>query len=203
MAFIYPTNFELSQIEPDLVARGAAGRRGPGDHARPRSQRGRSPLDPAGQLLRPPGPARLDGAPTRVQRAGEKVYTYEPGVFGEYVDITETELTRRAGYSPAGTPIDVSDLVVNADQQLINREFDRIERPSGRCSPPAPSASSWMARTERRSASPTPSASRRTAHRWRGRRRRRPRPSPTSRPCSSSAWPRGTALTSAPVRWRT
>jgi hypothetical protein len=69
----------------------------------------------------------LDGAPTRVQRVGTKTYTYEPGVFGEFIDITETELTRRAGYAPNGTPIDIADLVVDADQQLINREFDRIE----------------------------------------------------------------------------
>jgi hypothetical protein len=127
MPFVYPTNFELSQVEPDLVARGAAGRVGldimPVREVNAGEVRWTQQDNFYGlQALR-----GLDGAPTRVQRAGEKVYTYEPGVFGEYVDITETELTRRAGYSPAGTPIDVSDLVVNADQQLINREFDRIE----------------------------------------------------------------------------
>jgi hypothetical protein len=127
MAFIYPTNYELSQIEPDLIARGAAGRLGleilPVRNVNAGEVRWTQQDNYYGlQALR-----GLDGAPTRVQRAGNKIYSYEPGVFGEYVDITETELTRRAGYSPAGTPIDVSDMIIEADQQLINREFDRIE----------------------------------------------------------------------------
>jgi hypothetical protein len=125
--FNYPTNYELSQIEPDLTARGEAGRAGlqimPIRNVNAGEVRWSQQDNFYGlQALR-----GLDGAPTRVQRVGTKTYTYEPGVFGEYIDITETELTRRAGYAPNGTPIDIADLVVDADQQLINREFDRIE----------------------------------------------------------------------------
>jgi hypothetical protein len=125
--FNYPTNYELSQIEPDLTARGEAGRAGlqimPIRNVAAGEVRWSQQDNFYGlQALR-----GLDGAPTRVQRVGTKTYTYEPGVFGEYIDITETELTRRAGYAPNGTPIDIADLVVDADQQLINREFDRIE----------------------------------------------------------------------------
>jgi hypothetical protein len=127
MPFVYPTNFELQAIEPDLVARGRAGRVGldimPDRNVNAAEVRWSQQDNYYGlQALR-----GLDGAPTRVQRVGTKVYSYTPGVFGEYVDLTETELTRRAGYSPAGTPIDVADMIVEADQQLINREFDRIE----------------------------------------------------------------------------
>lgn len=127
MPFVYPTNFELQTIEPDLIARGAAGRLGldimPTRSVNVGEVRWRQQDNYFGlQALR-----GLDGAPTRVKRVGEKYYSYEPGIFGEFVDITETELTRRAGSAPAGTPIDVSDLVVEADQHLINREFDRIE----------------------------------------------------------------------------
>ncbi len=125
--FNYPTNFELQQIEPDLAAKAEAGRLGleimPIRNANAAEVRWNQQDNFYGlQALR-----GLDGAPTRVQRVGNKTYTYEPGVFGEFVDITESELTRRSGYSPVGTPIDVTDLVVDADNQLINRELDRIE----------------------------------------------------------------------------
>lgn len=127
MPFVYPTNFELQQIEPDLMARAAEGRLGlqimPIRNVNAAEVRWNQMDNFYGlQSLR-----GLDGAPTRVRRVGNKTYAYEPGVFGEYVDITETELTRRAGYSPIGTDIDVSDLVTEADSQLMNRELDRIE----------------------------------------------------------------------------
>lgn len=125
--FNYPTNFELQTIEPNLTARAEAGRLGlqimPIRSVNAAEIRWNQQDNYYGlQHLR-----GLDGAPTRVQRVGNKTYAYEPGVFGEFVDITETELTRRAGYSPSGTAIDVSDLVIEADNQLINRELDRIE----------------------------------------------------------------------------
>jgi len=123
----YPTNFELQQIEPDLVARGAAGRVGldimPVREVNAAEVRWTQQDNFYGlQALR-----GLDGAATRVQRIGAKTYSYEPGVFGEFVDITETELTRRSGYAPTGTPIDITDMMVDADNLLISREFDRIE----------------------------------------------------------------------------
>lgn len=66
--------------------------------------------------------------PSHVQRVGLKTYAYEPGVFGEYVDITEAELTTRTGAAPlVNTPIDIEDLVVEADNHLIVRELDRME----------------------------------------------------------------------------
>jgi hypothetical protein len=46
--FNYPTNYELSQIEPDLTARGAAGRAWLGHHAHPQRQRRRGALVAAG-----------------------------------------------------------------------------------------------------------------------------------------------------------
>jgi hypothetical protein len=70
----------------------------------------------------------LDGAPTHVQRLGSNTYNYEPGVYGEYIDITETELTTRAGsIAISAAPIPVGDLVMQAQMQLINREYDRME----------------------------------------------------------------------------
>jgi hypothetical protein len=201
--FNYPTNYELSQIEPDLTARAAAGRLGldimPVRNVNAGEVRWSQQDNFYGlQALR-----GLDGAPTRVQRVGTKTYTYEPGVFGEFIDITETELTRRAGYAPNGTPIDIADLVVDADQQLINREFDRIEATIWALLTTGTFRSRWTARLVRRSVSLTRSPFRRSRPACRGRLRRRQRPSPTSRRCSSSVRRRVTRWTLAPARSRT
>jgi hypothetical protein len=126
--FIYPTSYESMRIEPDLIAAGRAGRLGfdimPFVSRNAAKVRWTQQDNYFGlQQLR-----GMDGQPTHVQRVGEKTYEYEPGVFGEFIDITETELTNRAGsVDVAATPIDVSDLVVSADAQLIGREFDRME----------------------------------------------------------------------------
>jgi len=70
----------------------------------------------------------LDGKPTRVQRVGSTTYEYEPGVFGEYYDVTETELMIRAGnFDIPSTNITINDLAAEADRILIQRENDRIE----------------------------------------------------------------------------
>ena len=128
MPFIYPRSYEVQAIMPELVARGREGRLGldimpplPVNAAQVRWTQ----EDNSYGLQAMRG---MDGAPTHVQRVGAKTYVYEPGVFGEYIDITETELTTRAGSAPVDTtPIDVQDLVVGADNLLVGREFDRME----------------------------------------------------------------------------
>ncbi len=128
MPFTYPQNYEIQSIMPQLMARGREGRLGldifPIREVNAAQVRWTQQDNFYGlQQLR-----GLDGAPTHVQRVGMKTYVYEPAVFGEYIDITETELTTRAGSAPVdNTPIDVADLVVDADMQLINREYDRQE----------------------------------------------------------------------------
>lgn len=128
MPFIYPTSFEIHDIQQDLMARGAEGRVGleilPWVEKRTAKVRWKQKDNYYGvQEFR-----GLDGAPTRVIRVGHKIYEYEPGVFGEYVEITESELvTRAAGFPVETTPIDVRDLYIEADEQLINREWDRVE----------------------------------------------------------------------------
>lgn len=129
MPFMYPTSAEVSMIEPELVARGRAGRLGielmPIRNVNAAKVRWTQKDNFYGlQQLR-----GLDGEPSRVQRIGQKTYEYEPGVFGEFVDITETELTIRAGSidNVAAVPIDIGDLVAEADEILIGRELDRIE----------------------------------------------------------------------------
>jgi hypothetical protein len=132
MSFVYPQNRELMMIGPDKVARITQKRVGFDI----------LPLRPVNahyveweqkdnykglQQLR-----GLDGSPSLVKRVGSSRYIYEPGVFGEFVKIDEAELTKRAGPLTAdqlaGIPIDVSDLVLDGQDQLIVRELDRIEQ---------------------------------------------------------------------------
>jgi hypothetical protein len=128
MPFIYPTSYELRQIEPELVQRGSAGRVGiellPIQSVNAAKVRWSQQDNYFGlQHLR-----GMDGQPTHVNRVGQKTFEYEPGVFGEFIDITEQELTIRAGsVDVSAVPINVQDLVVDAQRQLIARELDRIE----------------------------------------------------------------------------
>ena len=127
MPFTYPTNFELSEIQADLMAQG---------------REGRIWLDLMPPIMKNAGSVRwtqmdnyfglqhlrgADGQPSRVQRLGQKIYNYEPGVFGEFEVITETELLNRAGSVATSVPIPIDDLVIAGQTQLINREYDRME----------------------------------------------------------------------------
>lgn len=69
----------------------------------------------------------LNGEPPKVQRTGAKRYQVTPGIYGEFALIDERELTIRRQYGTFGTPIDISDLVMDAQDQLLGRRLDRIE----------------------------------------------------------------------------
>jgi hypothetical protein len=149
--FNYPTNYELSQIEPDLTARAAAGRVGldimPVRNVNAGEVRWSQQDNFYGlQALR-----GLDGAPTRVQRVGTKTYTSRkpnsraaPG----------THRTERRSTLPIW-----SSMRTNSSSTA---NLTGSKRPSGRCSPPARFRSRWTARLVRRSVSLTRSPFRRS-----------------------------------------
>jgi hypothetical protein len=127
MPFIFPHNRELNRIAPDKIARLAQNRLGfqvaPMRNVNASLIQWEQPDNVFGlQQLR-----GLDGAPTVVKPVGVKPYSYVPAVFGEFMTITETELTTRAGSTSEDVPIDVSDLVAQRQDQLLVRELDRIE----------------------------------------------------------------------------
>ncbi|MEQ1761554.1 MAG: major capsid protein [Pyrinomonadaceae bacterium] len=70
----------------------------------------------------------LDGSPARVNAVGGKRYQMTPGVYGEFSAINEEELTIRRQYGSFATPIDISDLVVDRQDQLLSRRIDRIRQ---------------------------------------------------------------------------
>jgi hypothetical protein len=71
----------------------------------------------------------LNGEPTRVKHTGGKRYLAEPGYYGEYEMIDERELTRRRGWGDfAAAAVDATDLVLDRQEKLQSREFDRQEQ---------------------------------------------------------------------------
>lgn len=70
----------------------------------------------------------LDGAPVHVQPLGKNSYLSEPGYFGDFMTITERELTTRAGSVMGNATVDISDLVVGKFRQLVAREYNRIRQ---------------------------------------------------------------------------
>ena len=67
----------------------------------------------------------LDGEPAHVVRTGTNVTEYEPGVYGEFIRITEKEMTERARMDQPDAPMDVSDYVTDARQLLNERSVQR------------------------------------------------------------------------------
>ena len=75
----------------------------------------------------------LDGQPSRVARVGSNRFVTEPGVYGEFIDIDEAELTRRGQFAKFEGTIDVTDLVTQSQRQLLQRRIDRQRYSAGPC----------------------------------------------------------------------
>lgn len=69
----------------------------------------------------------LNGEPSYVKMVGEKAYSAQPGVYGEYMTVDEAMMTLRAQSARSGEPIDISDLVTERQDYLNNRELELVE----------------------------------------------------------------------------
>lgn len=67
----------------------------------------------------------LNGEPSRVARVGARTYLAQPGVYGEFLAIDETELTRRGRQDDLTQHINLTDLVMKLQEQLLQRRLDR------------------------------------------------------------------------------
>lgn len=125
--YVYPTSAELKVIEQDLLPRLQQDR--PIFKIMPITEvhSHRLMWEQKDNYLGLQNVRGLGGKPSRIQRVGGKRYDMEPGVYGEYVDIDETELTVRRRWGTFGEPIDISDLVTEGQNQLLVRRLDRIE----------------------------------------------------------------------------
>lgn len=69
----------------------------------------------------------LDGKPSRVTKTGAKSYMMRPGKYGEFMVISESDLTKlRPLGSTDADPISVESLVMKRQDQLLSRRIDRI-----------------------------------------------------------------------------
>lgn len=68
----------------------------------------------------------MSGQPSRVNAIGGKRYTVIPGVYGEFGTLDELALTTRRAWGSFNTPVDVSDLVMEWQDLLLNRRIDRL-----------------------------------------------------------------------------
>lgn len=66
----------------------------------------------------------LNGQPSRVQRLGSREMIMQAGAYGEFIAIDETELTLRG--DAEGRNVDITDLVIAAQEQLQVRFVDRV-----------------------------------------------------------------------------
>jgi hypothetical protein len=69
----------------------------------------------------------LGGQPNRVAVTGGKRYTMDPGVYGEFISLGETELTMRRPYGEFNGSMDVTELVLEKQDQLMTRRINRIK----------------------------------------------------------------------------
>lgn len=123
--YLYPTTNELTEIDPILLAGQIAEDPliGPGGLFPMRNvdsdrltweQR-----DSYNGLMQFRG---LNGDPPRVKRLGLNRYSIEPGYYGEFTEIDEMEMTRRAAPASYTMPVDVKDLVNECHAHLMGRQ---------------------------------------------------------------------------------
>lgn len=62
-----------------------------------------------------------------VPRLGAKRYTMQPSAYGEFTVIDELEMTARAAVGRYDVPINITDLVRDAQDQLLSRQINRVE----------------------------------------------------------------------------
>lgn len=70
----------------------------------------------------------LEGEFQHVARVGAKGYLMEPGVYGEDSTLGERELTKRRKWGSFTDRLDVSDQILEINNDLITREFNRIRQ---------------------------------------------------------------------------
>jgi len=69
----------------------------------------------------------INGQPPSVQKTGLRRFVEQPGVYGEHILLDEQELTNRRSTGQFGAAMDISDMVMDAQDQLLQRRLDRQE----------------------------------------------------------------------------
>jgi hypothetical protein len=69
----------------------------------------------------------LDAVARRVKPAGLSRYTMQPGYYADFIPIMESDLTLRRVPGTYATPIDLTDIVMDHQDHLLQRRLDRME----------------------------------------------------------------------------
>lgn len=126
ITYSYMTTEEMRQIDPDLIVRETTG--DPIFDLFPvvSTQADRLVWEQRDNYKGLQQVRGLNGEPRRVKQVGRGKFSMEPGVYGEYMDVDEAEMTRRASPTSTGMPVDISDLVAERQQQLLARQTNRM-----------------------------------------------------------------------------
>lgn len=130
MAFVYPSMMHLRQISQTLLPNLMAGRVVFGEDLFPITTVDQHNLEweQKDNILGLQQGRGLNNRPARIQRLGGRRFMVEPGVYGEYAMVDERELTIRRSWGGAiDQPINVTDLVLECQNQLLQRRLDRQE----------------------------------------------------------------------------
>lgn len=129
MAYTFPTNYELNFIAPAIQARLSEERVGLQIMPIRNVMAGMIMWQQEDNYNGLQNLRGLEGAPQSVRPIGSNRYAYEPGVYGDFRVINETELVMKAG-SVADidhAPLDLTTDIRKIQTQLKNRELDRVE----------------------------------------------------------------------------
>lgn len=126
--FDLPTSAELTEIAQDKIPRLTAQRAG--FDIMPMVDQDASILmyDQLDNFTGLQAARGLNGQPPAIAKTGAKRWLIQPGVYGEYEVLDETELTMRRQLGSFATPVNATDLIMIAQDKLLQRRLDRIEK---------------------------------------------------------------------------
>lgn len=70
----------------------------------------------------------LDGEPASIRKLGTRRFAMQPGFYGEFDTLNETDLTLRRVPGTWATPVSLDDLLMPSQDYLLARENDRIRK---------------------------------------------------------------------------
>lgn len=126
--FLYPSSVVLEQINQELAPRLMANRRAFDILPTRNVDAHLLEWDQKDNYLGLQQVRGLNGQPSRVKQTGGKRYQMQPGVYGEFELLDELQLTTRRQWGTFSGSIDVTDLVREAQDKLLQRRLDRIEK---------------------------------------------------------------------------
>lgn len=73
-------------------------------------------------------PRGINGSPESIKLLGSNRFQMKPGRYGNYIPINETDIELRRQVGTVNTPIPIDDLVIDAQEQLLNIRINRLRK---------------------------------------------------------------------------